>query len=157
VFKFFARFASRKPTDPLQLALRALELGDFDAAESGLTALLAQAQSPVDRALLLNKLGVTRVRTGRRDEGERDFLAALEARPRFAPALTNLGNLELERGALQEAVARYEAAILADDLYAVAYLNLGVAYRRLGRLGESVRMLRKAQRLEGSWKLRKRG
>ena len=154
MFKFLARFASRS-VDPKVEALRALAHGDYAAAEGGFDALLdAPDVTPSERAFLLNKRGVTRVHMASLDAARGDFEAALQVRPRFAPALANLGNLLLEAGRPSDAVTQYEAAIAADDAYAIAYLNLGVAYRRLGRLDESVRALRKAQRLEGGvrWK-----
>jgi len=73
---------------------------------------------------------------------------------RSAAAITTIGNLLLEDGALDEAIAHYEYALLIDAEYAPAYHNLGVALHRSGRRVESVRMLRKATRLEGRKKHR---
>jgi tetratricopeptide (TPR) repeat protein len=147
VFRFLRRFASRPAPSARSRALAALKRRDFETAEREFTALLLECTAD-ERAFLYNKRGVARIGTGRPDFAATDFRAALECAPNYAPALTNLGNLLLEAGHVDAAVARYEAAILADPDYAVAYLNLGVAYKRAGRVAESVRALRRAQRLE---------
>ncbi|MGH7661250.1 MAG: tetratricopeptide repeat protein [Vulcanimicrobiaceae bacterium] len=135
--------------DPFAQAVRRLERGDASGALGDFTALLDTATSNDERAQVVNKRGVAYVRLGRRDDALRDFTAALELAPRYAPALANIGNLLFEDGVLDEAIVYYEAAIRADDRYAVAHLNLAVAYRRAGRRSEAVRELRVAHRLEG--------
>lgn len=137
-----------RKNDPIACALTALERGEFDAAESALGELLDGPCSPAQRALLLNKRGVARVGLDRRELARADFAAALESVGGYAPALTNLGNLRLEDGDVQGAIGHYERAISSDREYALAHLNLGVAYKRLGRIADSVRSLREAQRLE---------
>lgn len=155
MFRFLRRFAFRPAPSPRHRALAWLKRGDFERAEGELTALLADAREgnagtgpPRERAFLFNKRGVARVGMRRLDLARADFTAALECVGGYPPALTNLGNLLLEDGQLEAAIARYEAAIAADPDYAIAYLNLGVAYKRAGRVGESVRALRRAQRIE---------
>lgn len=149
MFKLLRHFASKRSSDPRAVALARLERGDAVGADAALSALLETNLPVADRAFLINKRGVARVRQGRTDDARADFEAALTLLPRHAPALANLGNLALEAGNLDDAVTRYEAAIAADDQYAVAYLNLGVAYKKLGRIDDAVRALRRAQRLEG--------
>lgn len=130
-------------------ALRALERGDFAGAEAAFSELLAGERLTADeRAFLVNKRGVARIGLERRELARDDFETALQIKPAHAPALTNLGNLLLEAGDLDAAIARYQSAISADPQYAIAHLNLGVAYKRLGRIAESVRALRQAQRLD---------
>jgi len=130
-------------------ALDALERGDFAGAEEALTALLEGEDAAERRAFILNKRGVARIGLERRKQAAADFTAALDARPAYAPALTNLGNLSLDAGDAAAAIARYEAAIAADPQYAIAHLNLGVAYKRAGRIADGVRAWRTAQRLKG--------
>ncbi len=134
--------------DPIACALAALGRGEFAGAETALGELLERPHPPVERAFLLNKRGVARIGLDRRELARADFAAALESVSGYAPALTNLGNLLLEDGDTQGAIAQYERAISSDREYALAHLNLGVAYKRLGRIAESVRALREAQRLE---------
>jgi len=134
--------------DPFACALAALGRREFSTAERSLSELLERATSASDRAFLLNKRGVARIGLERPDLARADFAGALEALPNYAPALTNLGNLLLEDGDVPSAIAHYERAISSDRDYAVAHLNLGVAYKRQGRIADSVRALREAQRLE---------
>ena len=135
-------------------ALEALERCDFERAERELDALLArETGEPPERAFLYNKRGVARIGLGKREEARADFTQALELHSRHAGALTNLGNLALEDDDVAGAIGHYERAIAADAEYAVAYFNLGVAYRKTGRIVESVRALRRAQRLE--WRAQK--
>ena len=159
MFKLWRRFASKPERSPREAALRALECGSFLEAERGLAALLELPGLPGhERAFLLNKRGVALVALGDRDRAREQFLAALDIAPRLPSALTNLGNLALEQGEIAHAVRYYETAIASDDGYALAHLNIAAAYRKLGRIGDAVRSLRKAQRLEGrfDWKLSKR-
>jgi tetratricopeptide (TPR) repeat protein len=157
VFRFLRRFASPKPSTPRELAIRALEDGRYAEAVALLDELVAAAGAPGDpaeRAFLLNKRGVASIGLKEREKAAADFCAALEAVPRFAPALANSGNLLLEDGDVDGAIARYEEAVAADEGYAVAFHNLGVAYKRAGRFGDAVRAMRTAMRLEGSRKTR---
>jgi len=131
-------------------ALAALQRRDFSAAEAAFSALIDASSTAPERAFLLNKRGVARIGLERRDLAHADFAAALEARPDYPPALTNVGNLLLEEGSVEEAIARYERAIERDPEYAVAHLNLSVAYKRAGRIADAVRALRRSQRLEGA-------
>lgn len=138
----------RHRQDPYRAALADLAQGHPQRALEALEALLDDPES--DRALLLNKCGVALVDLGRKDGARSRFLEALAARPRFAPALTNLGNLLLEEGDAAAALEQYESALLADDDYGLAHANRAVALKRLGRHGEAVRALRRADRLAGS-------
>jgi tetratricopeptide (TPR) repeat protein len=149
VFRLFRKIASRERT-PRELALAAVAAGEYDDACARFGELLADSSlTPADRAFYLNKRGVALAALERALEAREDFEAALEAVPRFAPSMTNLGNLLMDAGDAEGAIARYRAAIAADDDYPVAHFNLGVALKRAGNVAEGVREMRKAQRLEG--------
>ncbi len=150
MFRIPRKSASPEPAlEPRARALGALDRREFGEAERELGALLErEPKDSPERAFFYNKRGVARVGLLQLESARSDFLAALEIRPAYAPALVNLGNLALERGETDAAISQYEAAIRADDTYAVAHLNLGVAYKRAGRIADSVRALRKAQALE---------
>lgn len=137
----------RKPLTPYELALQSLARGEYAAALQQLDALLEEETRGEERAVLANKRGVALVSLQRREEARQVFEAVLAARPRYAPALVNLGNLHLEAGETDAAIARYQAAVAADDRYGPAHHNLAVAYKRLGRTADYVRELRRAHKL----------
>ena len=87
--------------------------------------------------------------TGNRDEARRQYLAALETRPRLATAHFNLGNLLLrEPGRLAEAIASTtEESLRPNPSYPEGYVNLGIALRMQGRTREAIEMQRAALRL----------
>jgi Tfp pilus assembly protein PilF len=71
---------------------------------------------------------------GRPDDGEREFKKALEIRPDYSEALTNLGALYISRGRYKEAVPPLEKAA-RDPLYkgrVLAQSNLGWALYKSG-------------------------
>ena len=145
--RFLAPFR-RKPLTPYELALDALARGRFSEALQRLDVLLQDGTLTGERrAAVTNKRGVALVSLHRPEDARGAFEACLELKPRYAPALVNLGNLHLEAGDIDAAVARYQAAIAADDRYAPAHHNLAVAYKRLGRTADSVRELRRAHKL----------
>lgn len=59
-----------------------------------------------------------------------------------------LGNVYFDAGDLARAEYAYQRAIQEDPRHASAHHNLGVVYRKQGKIGESVKMLKKARRLE---------
>lgn len=137
----------RKPASPFEDAVRAIDRGRPAQALVLLDELASGDGTANERAAIANKRGVALVGLHRPDEARAAFACALDAVPRYAPALVNLGNLHLESGELDAAVARYEAAVAADDAYAPAHYHLGIVYKRLGRLNDAVRELRRGQRL----------
>ncbi len=149
LYKFKALF--RLPVlPPFERAVADLDAGRHaEALVQFETLLAAENLTPAERAKVANKRGIALVKLGRRDEALQAFQNVLDAMPRYAPSLVNVGNLCLEDGSIDDAVMHYEAAIRADDEYPVAHLNLGVALKHLGRTSESVRELKKASRLEG--------
>jgi tetratricopeptide (TPR) repeat protein len=150
MFSKLAAFFRRPVSDRYREALADIARGHPESALTRLEELLGDASfQAVDRATLINKCGVALVDLGRKDEARVRFSQALELNARFAPALTNLGNLLLEDGRPAEALERYESALLADDDYSLAHANRAVALKRLGRHGEAVRALRRADRLQG--------
>jgi len=138
-----------RPSDPFGRGAYELDRGRLDAAEAALAEALVLAAGPAEVAAVRNKRAIVAIRRNDKPQAVDELVAALEADPRCAAAITTIGNLLLEDGAVDDAIAHYEHAILVDDAYAPAYHNYGVALHRSGRRGEAVRMLRKATRLEG--------
>jgi tetratricopeptide (TPR) repeat protein len=139
----------RPQSEPFARGAHELERGRLDAAEAAFAAALAEAASSAQVAAVRNKRAVVAIHRGDRERAIEELIAALEAQPRCAAALTTIANMLLEDGAVGDAIAHYEYAILVDEAYGPAYHNLGVALHRSGRRAESVRMLRKATQLEG--------
>jgi len=134
---------------PFERGVIALDAGDHEAAVRELSAALASAPSPAERARIHNKCGVAFVALGRRGDALEAFALALDCDDTCAPALVNIGNLLLEDGHALDALDYYEAAVRADETYPLAHRNRGIALRRLGRRSEAVRALRSADRLAG--------
>lgn len=59
-----------------------------------------------------------------------------------------LGNVYFDAGDLARAEYAYGRAIQEDPRHASAHHNLGVVYRKQGKIADSVKMLKKARRLE---------
>ncbi len=137
------------PSGPFARGARELDRGRLDRAEAAFAEALGAARTVAEVAMVRNKRAIIAIHRRDRELAIAELVAALEADPRCAAAITTIGNMLLEDGDMDEAVAHYEYAILVDDGYAPAYHNLGVAFHRSGRRGEAVRMLRKATRLEG--------
>lgn len=87
-------------------------------------------------------------RAGRHEEGIALLLDALRYGEAKAQVLFRLGNLYFEQGDLTRAEHAYRRATEEDPRHASAHHNLGVVYRRLGRIAQSVQMLKKARKLE---------
>jgi len=138
----------RLPSGPFARGVRELDRGRLDSAEVAFAEALPLARTAGEVAMVRNKRAIIAIHRRDRDLAIDELVAALEADPRCAAAITTIGNMLLEDGHIDEAVAHFEDAILVDDGYAPAYHNLGVAFHRSGRRGEAVRMLRKATRLE---------
>jgi tetratricopeptide (TPR) repeat protein len=139
----------RAPSDPFSRGARELDRGRFDRAEVLFAEALGVARTAAEIAAVRNKRAIVAIHRRDPELAIAELIAALEADPRCAAAITTIGNLLLESGDVDEAIVHYEHAILMDESYATAYHNLGVAFHRSGRRGEAVRMLRKATRLEG--------
>jgi type IV pilus biogenesis/stability protein PilW len=77
---------------------------------------------------------------GRLDEALTAYMKALELRPNFSEARTNLGNLYIDLKRYDDAIAQYEKA-LNDVLYKDPYIahgNMGWAYYKKGDLARAI-------------------
>jgi Tfp pilus assembly protein PilF len=83
---------------------------------------------------------------GQPDDGEREFKRALEIRPEYSEALTNLGALYLSRSRFKEAIPPLAKAA-KDPLYkarVLAQSNLGWAYYKSGSVERGISEIRAA-------------
>lgn len=129
----------------LEMARAALERDDVGEAQSRLSAALEIASEHWE---IYHLSGILQAKARAWEAAIAYFKKAHELHPTHPAPLTNLGNVCTEREQYEEAIAWYERALHADPDYANAHHNLAVAFRRVGRLAESVRHLKKAQRLE---------
>ena len=87
-------------------------------------------------------------RSGRPQEGIPLLVEALKYGVEKARIYFRLGNLYYDAGDLSRAEYAYKRAIEEDPRHALAHHNLGVVYRKQGKIGLSVKMLKKARKLE---------
>lgn len=77
---------------------------------------------------------------GRLDEAHAAYLKALELKPGFSEARTNLGNLYIDMKRYDDAIAQFEKAlndVLFKDTY-IAHGNMGWAYYRKGDVAQAL-------------------
>ena len=138
-----------RPLTAYERAVRDLAQGrDAQALERLETLIAGEALSGRQRAEAENKRGVALVHLNRRDEARAAFEVALQATPRYAPALVNLGNLQQEAGDFESAIRFYESAAASDETYAPAHHNLGVALADEERFNEAMEQYQAALRIE---------
>ena len=87
-------------------------------------------------------------RAGRHQEGIALLVDVLRYGVNKAQVYFRLGNLYFDSGDLSRAEYAYKRAIEEDPKHASAHHNLGVVYRRQGKISQSVKMLKKARKLE---------
>jgi tetratricopeptide (TPR) repeat protein len=87
-------------------------------------------------------------RAGRYQEGIDLLVDVLRYGVEKAQVYFRLGNLYFDSGDLSRAEYAYKRAIEEDPKHASAHHNLGVVYRRQGKIAQSVKMLKKAKKLE---------
>lgn len=87
-------------------------------------------------------------RAGRYQEGISLLVEVLRYRVSRAQIYFRLGNLYFDSGDLERAEYAYRRAIEEDPQHPGAHHNLGVVYRRQGKIAQSVKMLKKARKLD---------
>lgn len=93
-----------------------------------------------------NAMAVLHALLGETAEAEAELQRTLALDPEHYRALTNLGNLRLEGGDPAGAEALYRRALKVHD-YGGAHHNLSVALRRQNKRYDSVRSLKRGQKL----------
>ena len=81
---------------------------------------------------------------GKLDDAIAAYRRAIDIKPDFAEAYSNLGVALKEQGKLNEAVAAYRQAIGIKPDYAEAHSNLGVSLKQQGKLSEAIAAFRQA-------------
>ena len=104
-----------------------------------------EPSSPVDDDL---KKGTEAIRSGRYEEAEKWFQAAVRVSPDNPVALMELGVAELRLGRPSEATDMLRKAIAVSPELQGANLFLGIAYAQMHRVDESVAALRRETELD---------
>jgi protein O-GlcNAc transferase len=89
-------------------------------------------------------LGITLQELGRLEEAEKSYKKAIEIKPEFAEAHSNMGALLKKLGRLEAAAISYRKAILIKPEFAEVHSNLGVTLEKLGRFEEAAISYKKA-------------
>ncbi len=134
----------------LDAALASLEAAETEryVEPDALRSALAPALGvPLTRAEALNAVGVLHALHEETDAAYATFAQALAADAGHYRAISNIGNLELQTGNLAGAEAAQRRAIALNPEFAGAHHNLGVILRKQGKLNDSVKAIRKGQRL----------
>ena len=143
--------------DPLRDEIRALDMSAADHLERG--ALLEQvgrvedAIAETEKALRLDpslvkahlNLLILYARTGRPEEAEKHYKAALAVSPsQFPEAYYNYGVLLLKEGKFEEAEKAFRKTVALSPSNDAAHDNLGYSLEREGKLSEAAAEYRKA-------------
>jgi tetratricopeptide (TPR) repeat protein len=94
-----------------------------------------------------NQLGIAYRDSGRKDDAEREFIAAHELNSNGVAPLLNLSNLYLDENQPDRAVKASEDAVKANSRSASAFFSLGVAAYKAAMLDKAEAALRRALEL----------
>lgn len=133
------------PSDPLELAIEALQTGDLSRA-AGLAAERTR-HAPADAAAW-EVLSVACFRRGLLDPAIDAAGRAARLTPHQASRHANLGVILRAAGQVEAAERAYGAALLVDPAFASAHHNLGNLRLDQGRLHDAEASLREALRLQ---------
>ena len=85
---------------------------------------------------------------GKLDEAVACYHRALQLKPDYAEAHSNLGNALKDQGKLDEAIACYRRALQLKPDFASAYNNLGVVFLEQGKLDDAAACFAQALRFK---------
>ncbi len=91
-----------------------------------------------------NLMGIALTSSGKPEEGNAQFQAALESNPEFIPALKNLALNELALNHLDEARGHFEQVLKREPEDPVAHLSLGEIHYAKHEFGPAVDEYRKS-------------
>jgi tetratricopeptide (TPR) repeat protein len=127
------------------LALQHLHAGDLRQSEQVCQLILNADPANADTHHLLGILASQS--QGKLDEAISHYQQALQFRPEFAEAHSNLGNAFFLKQNLHEAVGHYKQALRLKPDYLEAHNNLGLALAGQGEWDEAINHYRQALRL----------
>lgn len=89
-------------------------------------------------AIARGERGTWLVNSGRLDEAEREFLAALRTMPNYVYPHLMLGVTYAKRGEVERAIAAYRTALEFRPAFVEARIRLGLAYEALGQVDHAL-------------------
>ncbi len=107
----------------------------------------ARAAGAISSARYFTALATMRANSGRLDEAEAAYRAAVALQPALPSAATGLGLLLAVRGHREEGLAWIDQAIASDPNYFVAYYQKGMVLAERGKFEEAASQLSLALRL----------
>lgn len=103
-----------------------------------------------------NDLGTFLVRTGKREEGKKEFMAAFNDPTNPSPefSASNMGQALLEEKNYSQAVSWFQTSVGKNKTHAVGYLGLADALLTMGKLDEAIVQLEAgAKALPENWQI----
>jgi len=128
-----------RPRDAVRPLARAVQFGDYEAADPLLEALVKQSPSSADLRLLH---GDTSLQAQKIDQAIPALEAALRADPSLLPARASLGRAYIQAGRQADAIPHLKAALLIDEDGTLHY-QLARAYQATGQTALAREMLEK--------------
>ncbi len=101
--------------------------------------------------IVYNILGAANSRLNRAEKAIECFARAVQIKPDYSDAHTNLGNTLAQTGRRDEAIASYQKALQFKPEDADVHNNLGVVLKDLGRHSEAVECLTRAVKLNPAY------
>ncbi|MFN0151880.1 MAG: tetratricopeptide repeat protein [bacterium] len=101
-----------------------------------------------DNYLAHANLAAHYAKTGRTDEADAAFRAALRTHPRYGDALAGLGAMALAAGRTGEAAELLERALASNTTHPAALSNIGVIQMQRGEYGAAIEHFRRAATLD---------
>lgn len=132
------RAARQEDSHTVDALAEAYTLGEnFEQALPLLVGATARQAAKPDPVFLYYR-GLAEFKTGKAQDAERSFNAAVKANPKDAASLYFLGQIALSRGDLDAAIAALNRATVSDPRQAPAWASLTSAYlRRAGTSGDT--------------------
>ena len=131
--------------EPFKKAADQLKNKNYDAAISLLNQIVTS--DPKD-CVAWTELGTAYFRKGNLDDGEKNYLRALQERPSYLPGLVNLGKLRLAKKNFEGAIEPLTLALKEQPLSADVNLLVGEAYLQIKKGSKAVGYLNEAIRLD---------
>jgi len=147
---FFLQFSSRILDEPSSDIIIEMNRGNYEGwNRTTVEKLQAWSLTHPDDSEALFTLGLMEKREGRYSEAEEFYQRAIQQKPKFSEAFSNLGNVYLAQRKTDLAINSYQQAIRLSPNKGAYYYNLYRAYAQVSYLSrETGEALQRAQQLD---------